>query len=276
MSSNSLQFDPLTPRIGAEVHGIDLTQPLSDTTFEALHDGWMRHQVLFFRDQALDIDQLKDVGHRFGELHVHPMGDLDGHPGVVRIHTDASTKAISGQGWHTDVSCDESPPSASMLHLHTVPEVGGDTLFASMYDAYDALSPTMAGFLDGLEACHSGRETFEAYFGRGIDSMRDKAYPEAIHPVVRTHPVTGRKALFVNWGFTTHIIGLEPDESRALLDFLYQHLAHPNFQCRFRWRENSVAFWDNRSTQHLALWDYFPETRSGHRFTIRGDKPFLT
>ena len=256
MSSNSLQFDPLTPRIGAEVHGIDLTQPLSDTTFEALHDGWMRHQVLFFRDQALDIDQLKDVGHRFGELHVHPMGDLDGHPGVVRIHTDASTKAISGQGWHTDVSCDESPPSASMLHLHTVPEVGGDTLFASMYDAYDALSPTMAGFLDGLEACHSGRETFEAYFGRGIDSMRDKAYPEAIHPVVRTHPVTGRKALFVNWGFTTHIIGLEPDESRALLDFLYQHLAHPNFQCRFRWRENSIALWDNRCVQHTGTADY--------------------
>ncbi len=149
MSSNSLQFDPLTPRIGAEVHGIDLAQPLSDATFNDIHDGWMHHQVLFFRDQALSIEQLKTIGRRFGELHVHPMGDVDGHPGVYRIHTDASTKRLSGQGWHTDVSCDETPPSASMLHLHTVPEAGGDTLFASMYEAYEALSPALAGFLDG-------------------------------------------------------------------------------------------------------------------------------
>ena len=176
MSSNSLHFDPLTPRIGAEVHGIDLAQPLSDATFDALHDGWMRHQVLFFRDQDLTIDQLKDVGRRFGELHVHPMGDVEGHPGIYRIHTDASTKRLSGQGWHTDVSCDEMPPSASMLHLHTVPDVGGDTLFATMYDAYEALSPALAGFLDGLEAHHSGRLAYQEYFGREAHSMRDNAF----------------------------------------------------------------------------------------------------
>ena len=273
MSSNSLQFEPLTPRIGAEVHGIDLSQPMTDDTFDALHDGWMRHQVLFFRDQALTIEQLKDVGRRFGELHLHPMGDLDGHPGVYRIHADASTKRLSGQGWHSDVSCDETPPSASMLHLHIVPDVGGDTIFASMYDAYEALSPSLAGYLDGLEACHSGRSTYEGYFGRGSDSMRDNDYPEAVHPVVRTHPVTGRKGLYVNAGFTSHIIGLEPDESRALLDFLYQHLAHPNFQCRFRWRENSIALWDNRCVQHTGTADYQPNIRSGHRITVVGDSP---
>ncbi len=273
MSSNSLRFDPLTPRIGAEVHGIDLSQPMTDDTFDALHDGWMRHQVLFFRDQALNIEQLKDAGRCFGNLHVHPMGDLDGHPGVYRIHADASTKRLSGQGWHSDVSCDETPPSASMLHLHTVPDVGGDTIFASMYDAYEALSPSLAGYLDGLEACHSGRETYQGYFDRGVDSMRDKGYPEAVHPVVRTHPVTGRRALFVNAGFTSHIIGLEDGESRALLGFLFEHSSHPNFQCRFRWRENSIALWDNRCVQHTATADYLPNVRSGHRITVVGDRP---
>ena len=231
MSSNSLQFDPLTPRIGAEVHGIDLAQPLSDVTFDDLHDGWMRHQVLFFRDQALTIEQLKDVGRRFGELHLHPMGDLDDHPGVYRIHADASTKRLSGQGWHSDVSCDETPPSASMLHLHIVPDVGGDTIFASMYDAYEALSPSLAGYLDGLEACHSGRSTYEGYFGRGSDSMRDNDYPEAVHPVVRTHPVTAKKALYLHRKNGKCIEGMSVKESFAILEFLYDHAQNPDFSC---------------------------------------------
>ena len=273
MASNSLRFDPLTPTIGAEVRGIDLGEPMTDATFDALHEGWMRHQVLFFRDQPLDIEQLQDLGRRFGELHVHPMGDVEGHPGVYRIHADASTTRFSGRGWHSDVSCDETPPSASILRLHTVPDVGGDTVFASMYAAFDALSPTLAGFLDRLEACHSGRAAYRGYFGRGEETMRDGAYPEAVHPVIRTHPVTGRKALYVNAGFTSHIIGLEPEESRALLEFLYRHIAQPDFQCRFRWRENSVAMWDNRCVQHTAIPDYMPQTRSGHRITVVGDRP---
>ncbi len=273
MASNSLRFDPLTPTIGAEVHGIDLGEAMTEAAFDALHEGWMRHQVLFFRDQPLDIEQLKALGRRFGELHVHPMGDVEGHPGVYRIHADANTKRFSGRGWHSDVSCDEKPPSASILHLHTVPDVGGDTVFANMYAAYEALSPTLAGFLDGLEACHSGRAAYQGYFGRSEETMRDGAYPEAVHPVIRTHPVTGRKALYVNEGFTFHIVGLEPEESYALLEFLYRHIASPDFQCRFRWRENSIAMWDNRCVQHTAIPDYMPQIRSGHRITVVGDRP---
>ena len=273
MSSNSLRFDPLTPIIGAEVHGIDLGEPLSDATCEALHAGWMRHHVLFFRDQPLDIEQLKAFGRRFGEPHHHPMGDVEGHPGVLAIHADANSTTFAGRNWHTDVSCDELPPSASILHLHQVPDVGGDTIFGNMYAAFDALSPAFAAFLDGLEAHHSGRQRFAGYFGASEEDSRDGKFPEAVHPVVRTHPVTGRKALYVNPVFTSHIVGIEPGESQAILGFLYRHIALPDFQCRFRWRENSVAMWDNRCVVHAAIPDYLPQTRSGYRVTVVGERP---
>lgn len=269
----ALRIMPLSPAIGAEVEGVDLTRPIDDATFQALHEAWMTHLVLFFRDQPLDVASLKVLGRRFGTLHIHPQGDLEGHPGILKIYNDAESKVQAGRSWHSDVSCDTAPPSASILHLHEVPKTGGDTLFANMYDAFEALSAPMKRFLTGLSALHTSEANYRNYFGTQERETRDGRFPESVHPVVSRHPVTGRQALFVNEIFTDHIVDLEPRESRALLDFLYRHIDQPRFQCRFRWQTNSAALWDNRCVQHMALWDYWPNTRSGHRVTIIGDRP---
>ena len=268
-----IEVTPVSPAIGAEVAGVDLSRPLDEATFRALHEAWMDHLVLFFRDQDLGVEGLQALGRRFGELHIHPQGDLEGHPGIIRIHNDAESKHQAGRCWHSDVSCDIEPPAASILHLHQVPESGGDTLFANMYAAFEALSAPLRGFLSSLSAVHSGRLSYRNYFGTPEEETRDGRYPEAVHPVVCRHPVTGRQALFVNENFTEKILDLEPAESRTILDFLFRHLDQPRFQCRFRWRTNSAVLWDNRCVQHLALWDYWPETRSGHRVTICGARP---
>ena len=260
----------LTPTIGAEVRGVDLTQPLSDDVFEEIQTAWTRHLVLFFRDQPMSPEQHLALGRRFGELHIHPAAPYaDGRPELMVIHTDAKSHRNNGSGWHSDVSADEEPPMASILHLHEVPSEGGDTLWSSMYAAYDALSDTMKAFLDPLEALHAADYT--GFYG---DHEPQRESPRAVHPVIRTHPVTGRKALFVNRGFTRRIEGLQPAESRALLELLFEHAASPAFQCRFQWRAHSVALWDNRCTQHMAIWDYYPEKRSGIRVTVKGDRPF--
>jgi taurine dioxygenase len=265
----TLSVTPLTPTIGAEVAGIDLSRPLSDQQFAELSDAWSRHLVLFFRDQQLDVAQHKALGQRFGPLHVHPAYGMAGHPEILEIKADEHSKRVAGEVWHTDVSCDARPPMASMLYLHQVPENGGgDTLFANMYAAWDALSAPLRRMLDGMTAVHDGNYVYRMRHGQsGSD------YPVSEHPIARTHPVTGRKALFVNRGFTTHIVGLAPDESRAILDLLFRHLEDDAFKCRFKWRPNSLAFWDNRCTQHLAIWDYHPLKRYGHRVTIAGDQP---
>ena len=268
MTDSSFVVEPVTPSIGAEVHGLDLGRPLDAATRARLQEAWTRHLVLFFRDQDLSKAALRDFGASFGELHVHPMGDVQGYPGILEIKTDASSKTYAGHLWHTDVSCDAEPPVGSILYLTEVPASGGDTLFANMYAAYEALSAPMQAFLEGLSALHSGKMSYRDYFGRSAEEMRDGVYPETLHPVVTTHPVTGRKVLYVNENFTHHIEGLEPAESEAILDLLYRHVAQPRFQCRFRWRPNSVAMWDNRCTQHMALWDYYPETRAGFRATF--------
>ena len=275
MSYQTIDVTPLSPRIGAVVNGIDLTVPIGNQQFDELYQAWMTHQVLFFRDQELTLEQHKAFGRKFGELHVHPGSPPpNGHPDVIVIHADENSTKISGQKWHTDVSCDEEPPMGSILHLHTVPEIGGDTIFASMYSAYDALSDTMKAFLSSLTATHDGEPAYRGrYADRGVDDTR-KTYPKTVHPVIRTHPDTGRKAIYVNSIFTTHINELSAPESRALVDYLFEHCARPDFQCRFKWEPNSVAFWDNRCAQHLALWDYYPNVRSGHRVTVKGDRPF--
>ena len=272
-SSSNIVIRPVTPTIGAEIDGVDLAT-LTDADFRTIHDALMAHGVLFFRDQELPIDRHKAFGTRFGELVAHPNDPgVDGHPEVMPIHADRSSRRVAGEQWHSDVSCDSHPPMGSILRLHTVPDSGGDTLFASMYAAWDALSEHMQQYLDGLTAVHDGgpyyRET-NRLIGRDDGG---RAYPSAEHPVARTHPVTGRKALFVNSMFTQYIVGIPPAESRAILAFLHEHLARPDFQCRFRWRPNSVALWDNRCTQHHALWDYWPATRSGYRVAIRGERP---
>ncbi len=273
MTPTSPQVRPVTPVIGAEVVGLDLDD-VSDSDFRLIHDALMDHCVIFFRDQDISIESQKALGARFGELVAHPNDPgVDGHPEVMPIHADGSSRRVAGEQWHSDVSCDPLPPMGSMLRLHTVPETGGDTLFANMYAAYEALSDRMRAFLDGLTAVHDGgpyyRET-NRLIGRDDGG---RSYPSAEHPVVRTHPVTGRKALFVNQMFTQYIVGLPAAESRGILALLYEHVTRPDFQCRFRWRKNSVAFWDNRCAQHHAIWDYWPATRSGYRVTIRGEAP---
>ncbi|MCH9674115.1 MAG: TauD/TfdA family dioxygenase [Gammaproteobacteria bacterium] len=274
MRNDQVQVRPLTGVIGAEIEGIDLRKPLDDEAYERIHGALLEHLVVFFRDQDLSPEQHLALGERFGELHLHPAAPcIDGRPELMKIHADATSSFVEGTSWHTDVSSDEEPPMGSILHLTTVPKLGGDTLFASMYAAYDALSDTMKEALDPLYALHTSDVHLGRYESVGGGLRRDK-WPESEHPVIRTHPETGRKLIYVNKPFTKQIVGMKPAESDAILNFLYAHNANPQFQCRFRWEKNSIAFWDNRCTQHHATWDYYPETRSGIRVTIKGDRPF--
>jgi len=273
MNTHGIIVRKVTPAIGAEIEGIDLAGELSDATFEALQQAWFEHQVLFFRDQHLDPVSLQKLGRRFGPLHVHPQGDMEGFEGILKIYADRNSKTYAGRKWHADVTCDVEPPTASILHMHEVPENGGDTLFANMSAAHDALSEPMQAFLAGLSAVHTSERNFAGYYGTRREETRDGEFPETVHPVVAAHPVTGARVLYVNEIFTSHIVELAPEESEALLAFLYRHIGQPRFQCRFRWQPNSVALWDNRATQHLAMFDYWPHTRAGHRVTIRGARP---
>jgi taurine dioxygenase len=292
MASSGIKIEPLAANIGAEIHGVDLAK-LNDRTFDDIHAAFLRHQVLFFRDQDLTREQHLAFGCRFGELHVHPAAPSpDGYPEIMRIHADARSSAnldelkagrtaVAGNYWHSDVSCDAAPPLGSILYLREVPEVGGDTLFSSMYAAYEALSAPMKRFLAELTAVHSGEHIYRArYPNNQVKDRSDRGYertgtfPVSEHPVLRTHPQTRRTALYVNAGFTTHIKELEPEASQAVLDFLFTHIQRPEFCCRFGWRKNSVAFWDNRCVQHYAVFDYFPAVRSGERVTVKGDAPF--
>ena len=275
MGYETIEITPMTPRIGAEVRGIDLTNSLGNQQFQELHDALMEHSVLFFRDQDVDVEQHKNFGRLFGELHIHPGSPPPpGHPEILIVHADKNSKHIAGENWHSDVTCDPEPPMGSILHLWEVPKSGGDTLFASMEAAYDDLSERMKTYLEGLNATHSGEQINRGRYNDKNHDDTNLTYPKNVHPVVRTHPVTGRKSIFVNKTFTTHINDLPKAESDSILAFLYSHCAKPDYQVRFKWQPHSIAFWDNRCVQHLALWDYYPQVRSGYRVTIKGDRPF--
>jgi taurine dioxygenase len=269
----TITVERLTPVIGAEIGGVDLGEPLAEGQLAEIRRALAEHLVIFFRDQAMTPQQHLGFGRRFGALHCHPAAPHeDGLPELMTIRTDRDSPRANGESWHTDVSCDPEPPMGSILYIRECPPEGGDTLFASMYAAYETLSERMQAHLAGLTALHDGEHVYRGLFANF--GVADKAsYPRAEHPVVRTHPVTGRKALYVNRWFTLRILGIPVAESEALLGYLYQHLEDPLFQCRFRWRPGSVAFWDNRCTQHRAMWDYWPATRSGWRVTIKGEKP---
>ena len=270
VSYKQIEVEPLTPTIGAVVSGVDLTQPVDDALLSEIHTAWMAHLVLFFRAQPMSPDQHLAFGRRFGDLHIHPAAPYaQDTPELMVIHTDKDSFRNNGERWHSDVSADEEPPMGSLLHIHQVPSRGGDTSWSNMYAAYEALSPTMQTLLDPLTALHASD-----YSGQYGDHQPQRESPQANHPVVRTHPVTKQKALFVNEVFTRRINELSREESRAVLDFLFDHVKNINFQCRFQWEADSVALWDNRCTQHMAVWDYYPESRSGIRVTIRGDRPF--
>ena len=266
----TIQVRPLTPTIGAEIFGVDLSQSLTGNQFDEIHSALMRHLVVFFRDQHLSIDQHKAFGRRFGSLDIHPTTRMQGHPEIIEIKADENSKYVAGEIWHSDVTCNPIPPMGSILYLHKIPENGGgDTLFVNMYRAYETLAAPVRGLIDGLMAVHDGDRVYRVRQGKNVTGD----LPRAEHPVVRTHPVTGKKALYVNRGFTRHIVGIPRDESDAVLAYLYQHAENPLFQCRFRWTENAIAFWDNRCTQHRAMWDYWPHTRSGTRVTVKGERP---
>ena len=269
----TLTVDKLTPVIGAEIGGIDLSAAPANRQLDELHRALAENLVIFFRDQQLTPEQHLALGRRFGDLHVHPAAPhAPGIPELMIIHADKDSPRANGEGWHSDVSCDPEPPMGTILYIKECPPAGGDTLFASMYAAYEALSDRMKAYLAGLTAVHDGEHVYRGLFDFTGEPDR-QSYPRAEHPVIRMHPVTGKKALYVNRGFTTRLRGVPVDESDAILSYLYEHVENPLFQCRFRWRPNSIAFWDNRCTQHRALWDYWPHTRAGHRVTIKGDKP---
>jgi taurine dioxygenase len=270
-----MEIRPATGVIGAEVVGADL-ENLDDIQFAQIEKAFTDHLVLFFRDQPpLSAEAHVGFARRFGELHIHPVAPgPEGHPEIMIIHADADSKYADGNNWHTDVSCDVEPPLGSCLQLRKLPPVGGDTLFANMYAAYETLSPMMQAFLADKTAMHESEHVYRGrYAERGVDDT-GKVYPSAEHPVVRTHPRSGRQALYVNPSFTTRISGLTTAESKAILQLLYQHQQRPEFQVRFRWSENAIALWDNRCTQHFAIWDYWPHERMGHRVTVRGERPF--
>jgi taurine dioxygenase len=269
------EVERIAGALGAEVHGIDLARPLDPATTQALHDAWMQHQVLFFRGQAITIDQHKAFARNFGELHIHPVLQMmadQGHPEIVVLESDARRPIVADR-WHSDVTFEKCPPLGSILRAVAVPAAGGDTLWASMYAAYEALSDAMQRLLSGLAAFHDGGGF--ARIAKDDAQRKDLASRQtAVHPVVRTHPVTGRKGLFVNSVFTKHIVGMKPAESEALLRFLYRHIETPDFSCRFRWRKDSIAMWDNRCTQHRVLADALHEYRRMERVTLVGDVPF--
>ena len=267
-----MKVESLTPTIGATVFGIQLADIAhDDALFEVIHELWLRHLVLFFRNQEMSPREHLAIGERFGNLHIHPAAPyIEDNPALMKIHTDRDSKRNNGDVWHSDVSADEEPPMASILRLHRAPHSGGDTLWANMYAVYESLSSTMQKQLCDLQALH--HMSYEGLYG---DHDPQRRTPEAVHPVIRTHPVTGRPGLFVNRGFTRKIMGMTAAESRALLVMLFEQVERPEFQCRFKWQKNSVAIWDNRCTQHQALWDYYPEARSGTRVTVKGDKPFF-
>jgi taurine dioxygenase len=270
----TIAIDKLTPIIGAEISGADLSKPLSNRQMDEIHRALAENCVIFFRDQHLSQEQHLAFGRNFGELHVHPAAPhAPGHKELMIIHADKASPRANGEGWHSDVSCDVEPPMGSILYIKQTPPKGGDTLFASMYAAYEALSDRMKAYLEGMTALHDGEDAYRGtYKNLGVDDK--PVYPRAEHPVIRTHPVTGKKALYVNRGFTRRLNGVPRDEGNAILHYLYEHAENPLFQCRFRWQPNSVAFWDNRCVQHRAMWDYWPHTRSGFRVTVAGDKPY--
>jgi len=271
MTYETIAVTKLNPILGAEIDGVDLSKPLSERQVAEIRQAWMEHVVVVFRDQTLTVEQHLDFGRLFGELHLHPASlQPDAHPEILVVHADENSTRVAGEDWHTDVSCEEEPPMGSLLYMSEVPpDGGGDTLFSSMYAAYETLSDPIKKMLAGMTAIHDGKAVYDRPGYR-----EDKKFPRAEHPVVRTHPETGRQALFVNRVFTTEIVGLNRDESDAILQMLYRHVETPELMMRLRWKPGSLVCWDNRCAQHRALWDYFPNRRHGERVTVKGDKPY--
>ena len=276
-SKNDIIVKPFAPNLGAIITGIDLSNSISDTEIRIIKDAFHKFQVLFFQNQSEILPQNHIVlGQFFGDLHIHPAAPkMKNFPEIFEINTDKNSKIANGaEDFHSDVSCDIEPPLGTMLQLHVLPECGGDTMFANMYLAYEALSKPMQVFLGGLKASHESEHFYKGRYQNKNEVDMNKEYPSAIHPIIRTHPETEKKAIYVNKFFTTRIEGLADQESKLILDYLFTHIEKTEFQIRYKWNKNDMAFWDNRCTIHKALWDYFPNERKGRRVTINGSVPF--
>lgn len=280
-----LDSRPVSKALGVEVRGLDLSQPIAAEAIARLRALLADNCLLLFRGQKLTPEQHIAFSRNFGELQPHILKDFnqDGYPElfvVSNIRQDGKPigRAGAGQYWHTDVSYKEEPALGSIMYAIEVPATGGDTMFANMYSAFETLSPPMRNFLEGLEAEHDFAHSQYAHiakkqYTRTASNAEMASVPPVRHPVVRLHPESGRPALYVNGGFTTRILGLEPEESQVLLDFLFAHSTRPEFVYRHRWHVGDVVFWDNRSLMHFAVDDYGPEDRRHMvRTTIKGDK----
>jgi taurine dioxygenase len=268
---------PLTPGIGAEISGLDLTKPLSQAMVTWVSEQLVKYKVIFFRDQALDTSQHVAFARQFGDLEVHPVNPKDGFPEVLVLHNDADRPPLGTAFWHSDVTWRPEPSLGSILFAHKVPKVGGDTLFANMEAAYEGLDTKTQQLIEGREAIHAFEPLRRKLVLDGASPERlaqyEAEFPDVTHPIVRTHPVTGRKSIYVNTLFTMGIKGMPTAEAKILLKKLFATATKPEYQCRFRWRKNSIAFWDNRAAQHYAAADYYPNERLMERVTIKGDRP---
>ena len=275
ITSSGIKIQKYSPNLGAIITGVDLSKEINEDQFKDIHKAFLDNQVLFFQNQNEISPEIHlKLGKLFGELHVHPAAtSMPGYPEIFEIHAHKNSKVANGEFWHSDVSCDIEPPLGTMLQLHILPETGGDTMFSDMYSAYNELSDKYKILLDGLIAIHESEHLYSGrYEDRGVNRDNIKT-PVANHPLIRTHPITGKKAIYVNRTFTTGIEGMNKNESSSILEFLFEHCEHVNFQIRYRWNKNDMAFWDNRCTMHRAIWDYWPNERKGRRVTIKGDKP---
>lgn len=273
-----IQARKVAAACGAEIEGVDLSQELDAATITDIEAALVEHEVLVFRDQDISTENQKTFGRRFGELTVHPFAPSDEEaPDLIVFDNDADNPPWGTDVWHSDETFRSEPPLGTILRALIVPEYGGDTLFASMSAAYEGLSDRMQQFISGLEAVHDFKP-FRQLFDDDAESRQklrgfEDRYPPSVHPVVRTHPVSGRSVLFVNPQFTIAIKGMDEAESRALLDLLFHQAEIPEYQYRHRWAPNTMVFWDNRSVQHYAIHDFYPNRRKLERITIKGDRP---
>jgi len=266
-----LSYQPISPRFGAELDDTVLLD-LTDEGVDALQQLAAERGVVVARNQKMTVHEQAEFAHRLGPLTSYPVRDEHVPSELLIIHADENSKHVAGSKWHTDISSEERPPSLSMLRMEIVPSSGGDTLFCDMYQAFESLSPTMQAFLLQLSARHDPKG--HHLYLTGAKALKE--LPSQIHPVVRTHPRTGRNALYVNSGFTARIQDVTRTESDALLALLFDHIIQGlSFQIRVQWQPDTVVFWDNRVVQHHAAWDYFPEVRRGYRATAIGEVPYL-
>ena len=276
----NLEVTHLTRAFGAVVNGLDLTEQLPQSAIDRLSELLVERKVLFFRNQELTPHAQRDFAARFGTLHIHPIYPVLPDLPEILLLDNHEAFLPDNDNWHTDVTFSKTPPLAGILAAKRIPAIGGDTLWSDSVAAFEALSEPMRRFLDGLTAQHSVAKSFPPERWQSDPAFKERyeravaKHPPVDHPVVRTHPVSRRKGLFVNEGFTTHINGIKPRESEALLKFLFAHAGQPEFILRWRWTAGDVAFWDNRNTQHYAVADYLPERRTMHRATVNGDEPF--